>query len=186
MYGVIASAGAIIIFSWDGLDLGGRVSYLGLSLVGLSVIISAVQSIVQRFLALEMAATNQPATNIVTYQSLIATIFLVPLIVYYFSTTANATINILPQIMFIGIFGLTHVALAFVLRLNALKYITAQQSVVISYLEPVTSVTLSVLFLREAFNLGYVIGSVLILGAAIAVGLHTVRPNKQTNLSNNF
>lgn len=175
LYGVVATAGAVLICSWNGLNVGGRVSYLGLSLVGLSVVLLSVLYIVQRFLALELSSSGQQATGVVTLQTLLASIFLIPLIIYYFATTHHATAGLLPQIAFISIFGITHVALAFVLRLNALRHITAQQGVVIGYLEPVASITLSILFLKEAVSVGYVIGGVLILGSAIAAGLRTAK-----------
>lgn len=175
LYGVVATAGAILIFGAGGLEAGGRISYLALGLVGLSVVVLAIEYIVQRFLALEIVASGQQTTNVVTYQALLASLFLTPLIIYYFSTPAGTVHGLGSQVAFISIFGITHVALALVLRLNALKHMTAQQGVVIGYLEPVTSITLSILFLNESISTGYVIGSLLVLGSAIAAGLRTVK-----------
>lgn len=177
LYGVISTIGAIFIFSWKGLEAGQRISYLGLMLVVASVVISGAQYIVQRLMAQEMTKVGQHESNVVTYQALFSGIFLVPLIAYYLSTSASINTLRLVQISYIGIFGLTHVALAFVLRLNALRYITAQQGVIIGYLEQVTSITLSIIFLKEVVSIGYVIGAILILGSAIAAGLHSSRHN---------
>lgn len=177
VYGIIASLGMIIIFSWEGLNPGGRVSYLGLSLVGASVIIAALEMIVIRLQALEMSSQKQPSTSVMTYQTLLAGIFLLPLLIYYFATNEVLPVDIVSQIGFISIFGLTHVALAFILRLKAMRHITASQAVIIGYLEPITSVALSVIFLRESFNLGFVIGGALVLYAAIAAGLRSAKPS---------
>lgn len=173
IYGIIATFGAIIIFSWKGLDAGGRVNYLALLLVVASVAISGIEYIFQRFMAIELSLSKQPESNIITYQTLFSTIFLSPMIIYYFIATGSTHANFIFQALFIGIFGLTHVALAFILRLNALKYITASQGVIIGYLEQVVSISLSILFLKEVINLGFLIGAVLIIGSAIAAGIYS-------------
>lgn len=184
LYGVLSTLGAIIIFSWEGLNAEGRISYLGLTLVIASVIISGIQYIVQRIMALEMSAVGQQETNVVTYQALLSGIFLLPLIIYYFFTSQADTTGLLPQLAYIGIFGFTHVALAFVLRLNALRYITAQQGVIIGYLEQITSITISILFLKEQISIGYVIGAALIIGSAIAAGLHSAQTTQSKAVKN--
>jgi drug/metabolite transporter (DMT)-like permease len=174
-YGVLATLGAIIIFSWKGLDAGGRVSYVALLLVTISVVVLSVEYIFQRFMAIEMSLSKQLESNVVTYQTIFSAVFLSPLIIYFFSTSGSAHVNIGIQVLFISIFGLTHVALAFILRLNALRHITASQGVIIGYIEQVVSISLSVLLLRETINMGFIVGAVLIIGSAIAAGMHSSR-----------
>jgi len=176
IYGVLATLGAVVIFSWKGLDAGGRVSYVALLFATISVVVLSVEYIFQRFMAIEMSLSKQLESNVVTYQAIFSAVFLSPLIIYFLSTSRSAHMNIGVQILFISVFGLTHVALAFILRLNALRYITASQGVIIGYIEQVVSISLSILFLKEAINIGFVIGAVLIIGSAIAAGVHSARP----------
>jgi drug/metabolite transporter (DMT)-like permease len=179
IYGFIATFGAIIIFGWKGFDAGGRISYLALSFAVVSVVISGIEYIFQRFMAIEMSLSGQSGSNVITYQTLFSAVFLFPLVIYYFGIPQPGhTANILPQMLFIGIFGLTHVALAFILRLNALKRITASQGAIIGYMEQVTSISLSILFLKETISAGFIIGAVLILGSAIAAGFQFSRSNQ--------
>ncbi len=171
LYGIMATLGIIVLFTWDGLDLSDRLSPLGILLASASVIMWSAQLIIQRFLALETTKQNQTSTNVITYQSLFAGVFLLPLVIYYAGTSDGFSLGaVWPQILFIGIFGITHVAVAFILQLNALKHITAQQAAVINYLEPLTSITLSILVLHETFNIGFIIGATLILTAAVQSG----------------
>ncbi len=180
LYGIISTIGAILIFSWEGLNTSSRISYLGLSMVIGSVIITSFVAIFQRYMALKMKSVGQQASVVITYQTLLSAIFLSPLVIGYLLLNINLVKpSLLTQLAYIGFFGLTHVALAFVLKLNALKHITAQQVVIIAYLEPVTSVALSIIFLKETINLGYIIGAILILGSAIAAGLQSTS-SKQT------
>lgn len=180
IYGAISTMGAIIIFSWGGLNAGERISYLGLGLVFMSVVISAIQNLVQRTMALKMVQAKQDEAAVVTYQSLLSGLFLLPLIIGYLAFNTNFKINnsFVDQLLFIGVFGFTHVALAFILRLKALRQITAQQAVIIGYLEPVTSIALSIIFLYETINFGFVIGGIIILTSAIMSSLtQTIKTN---------
>lgn len=188
LYGAISTIGAVLIFSWNGLNTGGRISYLALFFVIASVVISSFQYIAQRVMALKMVSFRQAETIIITYQTLLSSIFLLPLIIGYLLLHTGILVNsnIPAQLTYIAFFGLTHVALAFILRLNALKHITAQQGVIIGYLEPVTSISLSIIFLKETINIGYIIGSVLILASSLAAALYstssknTLIPTKKT------
>ncbi len=175
--GIVSTIGAIMLFSWGGIEIGQRVSYLGLSLVVISVFISALQYIAQRFMALEMTRANQDEYNVVTYQVAITGIFLLPLVIGYLTFGYEKSLgNLVSQFSYISIFGLTHVALAFVLRLHSLKYISTQQSVIIAYLEPLTSISLSIVFLGEKVNAGFFIGAILIVGSAFVSTLKSVEP----------
>lgn len=173
--GSISTIGAVIIFTWGGIIADNRISFVGLGMVLLSVFIWSIQNIAQRTMAIIMIDAKQTEHTVIATQVLLTALFLSPLLVWFLVVNQLGVFNtdLLNQFLFIGIFGITHVSIAFILRLNALRNITAQQAVIIGYLEPVTSVALSIVFLNESINTGFVIGAILILGSAIAAGLYS-------------
>jgi drug/metabolite transporter (DMT)-like permease len=175
LYGTISTIGAILIFTWGGIQIGNQISFLALGLVVLSVAVMGIQNITMRSMAIQMKEAGQNEMNVITYQAMFSAIFLSPLIAcYLFLNPSVVGVGFAPAVAYIGIFGLTHVALAFVLRLNALKHITAQQAVIIGYLEQVVSISLSILFLGEQLTAGLMIGATLIIGSAMKAGLYSV------------
>ena len=173
-YGALATIGALSIFTWGGINVGRQISYFGLFLAFCSVVALAVQYIFLRRLAVEMAKEGRSSLNVIAFQSFLSFLFLAPLLLGYLLINREIiNLNLVRQLLYIGFFGLTHVALAFIFMFKALKYVTAQQSQIIGYLEPLVSVTLSILFLKELITLGYFIGASLILVAAMAASLKT-------------
>jgi drug/metabolite transporter (DMT)-like permease len=79
------------------------------------------------------------------------------------------------QVAFLAIFGLTHISFGALLRLRSMRHLSAQQTVIIMYLEPMTSVALSILFLGEVVNLSFFVGAGLILISAGAASLQRAK-----------
>ncbi|MFH1367075.1 MAG: DMT family transporter [Patescibacteria group bacterium] len=179
-YGALATVGALSIFTWGGLNIGEQISYFGLFLAFCSVVALAVQYIFLRRLAVEMAKEGRSSLPVITFQSFLSFLFLVPLLAgYLLINTEIISFGLIRQLLYIGFFGITHVALAFIFMFKALKYLNAQQSQIIGYLEPLVSVTLSILFLKELINLGYFVGASLILVAAMAASLKSASINSE-------
>ena len=63
--------------------------------------------------------------------------------------------------------GLVHTGLAYVLYFGALRKVPAHRAAVLSYIDPVVAVLLSALLLNEKMTLWGILGTVLILGAAL-------------------
>ena len=63
--------------------------------------------------------------------------------------------------------GIVHTGIAYALYFGAVEYISARSAAVMSYIDPVTAVLLSALFLHEPLSLRSAIGAVLILGSAL-------------------
>ncbi len=63
--------------------------------------------------------------------------------------------------------GLVHTGLAYVLYFPALKELPGQKAAILSYIDPLVAVVVSVLLLREPMNYWQVIGGAMILGATL-------------------
>lgn len=73
----------------------------------------------------------------------------------------------IPSIALLLFIGLLHTAIAYVLYFSSMDHLSAQTVAIISYLDPLTAVLLSAFFLHEPMDVLGVIGTVLILAAAI-------------------
>ena len=65
------------------------------------------------------------------------------------------------------IVGIVHTGFAYALYFGAIRDVNAQTAAILSYLDPVLSIILSALILRERLDVFSVIGAVLILGGAL-------------------
>ena len=63
--------------------------------------------------------------------------------------------------------GVVHTALAYVLYFSALKGLHGQEIAILSYLDPLVAVVISVAFLREPFTWVQAVGGVLVLGSTL-------------------
>lgn len=166
--GAVATAGALCIFGWSGFNVGEQISLLALGLVFASMLLACMIMLLARVLAVEAEAGGYRQISILTVQGVSEVLVLLPMVValpFLFPIP-------LPEALWaktaalLAIVGLTHVTLASMGRLHALKSISGQHSAIIGYLEPIISVALSILFLGEKATPGFVIGSAMILGAA--------------------
>ena len=71
------------------------------------------------------------------------------------------------QIICLLIAGIVHTGIAYALYFGALERLPAQTSALFSYIDPVTAVLLSAVFLREPMSPAAAVGTVLIIGSAI-------------------
>ena len=63
--------------------------------------------------------------------------------------------------------GVVHTGIAYALYFGGIRDVNAQTAAILSYLDPVLSILLSALILRERLDIFSVIGAVLILGSAL-------------------
>ena len=63
--------------------------------------------------------------------------------------------------------GIVHTGIAYALYFGGIRDVNAQTAAILSYLDPVLSILLSALILRERLDMFSVIGAVLILGSAL-------------------
>ena len=172
LYGSLSTIGAVIIFTRGGIELGQNLSYLALGMVTLSVFIRGWFYIRQRAVAWEMSVRGHAALHVLTLHTVFSALLLSPILVGFGFFAAQAPVpNIPEQVLFLGFFGLTHMAFAPLLRLRSMRYLNAQQTIIIMYIEPMTSVLLSIVFLGEAVTVSFFIGAALILASAAAASL---------------
>lgn len=69
--------------------------------------------------------------------------------------------------VFLAVVGIVHTGFAYALYFGAMKDLSAQSIAILSYLDPLLSIILSALVLRESLDIFTVIGAVLILGSAL-------------------
>ncbi|MBQ3668507.1 MAG: EamA family transporter [Clostridia bacterium] len=71
--------------------------------------------------------------------------------------------------------GLIHTGVAYLLYFGSMDGLKAQSIAILSYIDPVSALLFSALFLKEALSLLTVIGAILIIGSAVAGEMHTDR-----------
>lgn len=67
----------------------------------------------------------------------------------------------------LAIVGIVHTGFAYALYFGAIRDVNAQSAAILSYLDPVLSIILSALILRERMDASSILGAVLILGSAL-------------------
>ena len=67
----------------------------------------------------------------------------------------------------LSILGIVHTGIAYALYFGGIRDVNAQTAAILSYLDPVLSILLSALILREQLDIFSIIGAVLILGSAL-------------------
>ena len=71
------------------------------------------------------------------------------------------------DIPWIAVIGLVNTGLAYLLYFSALQKLPAQSVALISYVDPVSALVFSALFLHEAMTPVQILGAVLIIGGAV-------------------
>lgn len=74
--------------------------------------------------------------------------------------------------------GLVHTGIAYVLYFGSLEGMRAQSAAILSYIDPVSALLFSALFLREPLSVPSIVGAALIIGSAIA---SEIRNEKQAS-----
>lgn len=70
-------------------------------------------------------------------------------------------------IIMLIIIGIVHTGIAYAMYFGSIKKLPTQTVAIFSYIDPILAIVLSALFLQEPMSLSGIIGSVMILGAAL-------------------
>ena len=98
-------------------------------------------------------------------QLAIAAVTLLP---YVFLTEELSALQIAPDgWILLAVAGIVHTGIAYSLYFKSISYLPAQTSALLSYIDPIFAVLLSVLVLKESMSVAAFIGAAMILGAAI-------------------
>lgn len=80
---------------------------------------------------------------------------------------------VLPLLLIVGV---VHTGLAYLLYFGSMDGLRVQSIAILSYIDPVSALFFSALFLKEPLGVPCIIGAVLIIGSAIASELRTETP----------
>lgn len=98
-------------------------------------------------------------------QLAIAAVTLLP---YVFLTEELSALQIAPDgWILLAVAGIVHTGIAYSLYFKSISHLPAQTSALLSYIDPIFAVLLSVLVLKESMSIAAFIGAAMILGAAI-------------------
>ncbi len=127
---------------------------------------------------------NKKIQNISAYDKTvvqlgISTIVLLP---YCLVTEDISSFAISPMVIgLLLLVGIVHTGVTYYLYFGAIGALKSQTVAIISYLDPVVAVLISVFILREGMDVFGIIGAVLILGAALFSELEKKKPYEETN-----
>ncbi len=98
-------------------------------------------------------------------QLISASFVLLPFIIY----RDKLVINDMKTLILIIVLGIIHTGVAYLLYFSSIKEIKSQTTALLSYIDPVSSIFFSVVFLQEALSINQVIGgSIILISAYIA------------------
>ena len=118
-----------------------------------------------------------PAVDCTVSQLAVAAVFLLP---YTLIFERNAEMSFDPiSIIFLIIVGILHTGGAFGLYFAAVGRLPAQTAALCSYIDPVVAILLSAVWFREPMGVWGVIGTVLVIGAALVGELDLSRRRKR-------
>lgn len=95
-------------------------------------------------------------------------------------TTAREGLELTPRrLLAVCLLGIVGTGLAYVLFYRIIADLGPTMAAAVTYLVPVTAVTVGVLFLHEAFHLRLLVGGALIVGGIVLLNGHGVRPRER-------
>ncbi len=87
---------------------------------------------------------------------------------YVLLTENVAALRLTPTVlMLLLVVGIVHTGIAYVLYFGSIAFVPAQTAALLSYIDPVVAVLLSLLLLKEPMSVPAIIGAVLVIGAMI-------------------
>ncbi|BBA52094.1 putative transporter [Fusobacterium varium] len=154
-----AMLGMIRIVGNSGGAAEGRNDFLGISYGLTAAAFYASVVIMNKFLK------NLKSLETTYIQLILAAVVLMP---YVFTVEGFNIFRMpVPSIPYILILGVVHTGLAYLLYFSSLKELKGQTIAVMSYIDPISAVIISAIFLRERMGLLQIAGGVLILGSTL-------------------
>lgn len=113
---------------------------------------------------------NKQVKNISVYDKTVVQLFVsaITLIPYCLIVQRGNLLSFTPySVMMLVFVGIVHTGLTYYMYFGSIEYVNVQTTAILSYIDPVTALLLSVLVLNENMTFKSFIGAVLIIGAAI-------------------
>lgn len=155
---VMSTAGVILVIGIGNLRGGGR-DFIGV-LFGLGAAIFYASVILLNKFIKGVSGIRR------TYMQFLAAI---AVLIPYVACTGGFHLHTLNGRGWISllIVGLIHTGITYCLYFSALKELPGQEAAILSYMDPMVAVVISVLVLKEAVTMSQIVGGVLILGFAV-------------------
>ena len=140
-----------------------------IALSGLIIGISATFSMASSEFLAARSEGRSDALKSCTYTGIAYLITVVLLIAPYLLLTGGLEFSQMTDLGWgmLLVVGIVHTGIAYALYFGGIRDVNAQTAAILSYLDPVLSILLSALILRERLDVFSVIGAVLILGSAL-------------------
>lgn len=150
---IMSTAGLMLITGTAG---GGKQDLLGIAFGLGAAVFYAVVMLLNKFIK---GVTGLHRTFV---QFLAAIVVLVP----YVSLTGGFTLGRLNHVGWVNllIVGLVHTGITYCMYFSALKELPGQEVAILSYIDPLIAVLVSVLWLHESITMPQILGGLLILG----------------------
>ena len=87
----------------------------------------------------------------------------------FFNVEAESFAPDMQTVILLLTVGIVHTGFAYVMYFGSLEKMKAQTAAIFSYIDPVTAIVVSGLFMKEKINFATIIGAVLILGSALLI-----------------
>ena len=154
-----AMLGMMFIVGNSGGVAEGRNDFLGISYGLAAAAFYASVVLMNKFLK------NLKSLETTYIQLILAAVVLMP----YVFTVEGFNIFRMPvsSIPYILILGVVHTGLAYLLYFSSLKELKGQTIAVMSYIDPISAVIISAIFLRERMGVLQIVGGILILGSTL-------------------
>ena len=164
---VVAVVGVVLI---SGVTLGTKGQLTGILLaLGAAALYAAV-------VLINKVMKRMPAQETTFCQLLVAALVTLP---YALFVRHDALVLTAQSLLPVLILGVVHTGLAYMLFFGAAAKLPAQSTALISYLDPLVAVVLSVLILNQTMSTWQIVGAALILGAAFVGEMFVVRKKKR-------
>ncbi len=96
------------------------------------------------------------------FEFVAAVIILLPYV--FFTSGYNVTTLDIKGLVALIIVGLVHTGITYCMYFSSLDELTGQKAAILSYIDPLVAILVSVLILNESMNIGQIIGGILVLG----------------------
>ncbi|MBP9997420.1 MAG: EamA family transporter [Lachnospiraceae bacterium] len=96
------------------------------------------------------------------FEFVAAVIILLPYV--FFTSGYNVTTLDIKGLVALIIVGLVHTGITYCMYFSSLDELTGQKTAILSYIDPLVAILVSVLILNESMNISQIIGGILVLG----------------------
>lgn len=110
-------------------------------------------------------------------QLIVSALVLLPIIIYQGNLNVTTITN--KSWIFIVLLGVIHTGFAYLLYFSSMKEVKGQSIAILSYIDPISAVVFSSIFLGEDMNLFKVVGGIFILGSTVLSEKQNLHKNEE-------